>query len=455
MAGVYLVSLEKTFNQTATSPVIDSMNTISELIKKKICGKLLIVSSPKKECIDCTAALSQILRCENFMIISNFHDSEDYKSHQFVLEKNISSCKLQSSAFEGNYQGLFNLLQNECDNGSVILVVDEVWYEKLNGLCGRTHIYGPSKLSMFRGSIEQEEEKKGVHEEQVEVQGIQGEKEMFFRLQQNLSSDFQKLMRGQRTEILQKTKENLENTKEATKVLKKSVRKTFASSNNSEISMFDLDVLEKEIQIKNTELKSIKQDISKCDDIASTYQDQNLISDEDKIKIKRVFFDKNINAWRIRILNNTEVNFHDVDVYIVESKEVFCSFAIIQAKCKMWKVINIEYSEEIYGIHLIAMSQNLVITKEPFMIAPMRLICDFDGDLKKFTLTLKNYSDKVFDQIAITITDRLEDIPVMNPCIQYKEKTVEEARFEKYQNMRIYAFSGNQKITGDLDILFE
>ena len=132
----------------------------------------------------------------------------------------------------------------------------------------------------------------------------------------------------------------------------------------------------------------------------------------------------------------------------------------------MWKETGLKYDENLYNKHLIAISQNVIVSADPFLIAPYKLdysnepmIEQNDNGLSAaYYLVLKNYSKKVLDKICLTSPDYIVAYEFEYPNIGYKQETVLQATFvfdftnkkEMAEKYKIFAYSGNEKISSDL-----
>ena len=208
----------------------------------------------------------------------------------------------------------------------------------------------------------------------------------------------------------------------------------------------------------------------------STYHEPGIARSEDAfLRIDKFFWHKDLDQWRIRIVNDTDFYYHNVSIFKVETKEEICHFSVVQPHCKLWKETGIPYSEDLYGLHLIAISQDQIVMKDPFLITPCKLMYYNEpgldivqGDDPEenaggvyegiYELVLKNYSLKQFENLRLARPDQHQATEFPDQSFEYGDK-VEVAikvKFdfntnpEIYENFKIFAFSGDEKISWDL-----
>ena len=343
MTDIILVSLVNTRDQHAEREVANSVSQIAQAIRKTLRSNTLLVFSPKLECVDCAAILDQALGFKSYMIIENFHDSQEkYRDYPFIREKEITGRMLSPDFFANNYNEFFKALQTECLEGSVIILIDEEWFDRFHEFCNVTRSYGQAKLSNLLGNSLVPEQNSPQ-----EFSGIdhQKEGEIFMKFQNNLIPEFREEIRQSRQGKLVRIEETIGKSASTMEIIEDSVRNLYSSAagGSNDISNVDLDSISKEIEKQNKIVELIKQEIVHNEDLANTYSDTTVLDENPKISITKFFYEKDKNLWRIRVNNDTGVNFHNVDIYRAENKEIICSFAIVEANCQIWKTIKMGY----------------------------------------------------------------------------------------------------------------
>ena len=457
MSDILLISVDNTRDQHAESDLVNSINSIAQVVGPKLKGKPFLIFSPKQECVDCAEVLDSTLRFVNYMVIENFHtDTTKYKAHPFVSKRGISGLTLKPNFFDNNYNELFNTIQMDCEEGSVVLIVDEEWSDRLKEFCRTTKTFGHAKLSSFSRNMPAEPV--GNLVPQGVPRGAAGnDKEIFFKFQNNLIPEFRREIRQIRHEQLTRIEGALGSSANTMEGIESSVRNLYTSAptGSGDISSMDIDVIEKGIKEQKELIERIKEELDQSEEIANTYTDTNQLDQVSKITIDKFFYEKDINAWRIRVSNLTGVNFHNVDIYKVETKDKICSFAIVQANCQLWKTIPMDYSEDFYGLHLLAMSQDTVITEEPFLVSYFKIKNGTPNwETNEIEFTLKNYSETVFQMVNITVSGTIIDIGLDCSEIKYKEQIAGTIPFDKFTNCKVFAYSDNRKVTSDLMLWF-
>ena len=217
--------------------------------------------------------------------------------------------------------------------------------------------------------------------------------------------------------------------------------------------------MEEQLKVIAEGMKKVSYYINYFEDIGQTYSDPNGDIGDKKITIDRFMYNEEKENWRIRIVNQSDIDFRNVDVFKVETREKMCTFAIIQQNCIVWKDIKLEYGEDLYGLHLIAISKGIIISDNPFLIAPYKLSNPdnrgVDGDDSKIELLikLKNCSMKLLPDLCLAIPNEIEPMKFENSNIGYLDTTELWVPLSSDRNYNIFAYSGDTKITPDLQLI--
>ncbi|OMJ67543.1 hypothetical protein SteCoe_35260 [Stentor coeruleus] len=462
--GIVLIAVSQTSDNPAPSETYQNINNLVDINRDRFSGQICLAFSPKNECIDCASILDQKINIQNFVMISNFFsDSARAEYHDFVRNNNISSITLQQQLLANNMTELIKVMDFDSKEGTLILIMDDAWFDMFRNMCSPPRVFGNVSISIF-----------GQHGDIEDLEDINVETEDLVRaVQECYTKDLKLDNFGDRKLAAETVKKVFEEIPELAENIQEEVEKIVETQLatkriSSNISTFDIDTIEKNVKtLKETALK-IGKVLNYAEDMMNTYQEppKEQIQGESKIIIDKFFYEEDIKQWKIRISNDTKIDFHNVYIVIVEEKKIICKFELVQNSCKMWKETGLKYDEKLYNKHLIAISQNVIISNDPFLIAPYKLNYNQEPYVEEnenginatYYLVLKNYSKKVLEKICLTSPDYIIPYEFEYPNISYKQETTLQATFvfdftnkkdmaEKY---KIFAYSENEKVSSDL-----
>lgn len=462
--GIVFIAVSQTSDNPASSETLDNIHSLIDMNINRFSGEICLAFSPKHECIDCAFVLDQKVNISNFAMINNFSPgSSNAINHEFVRINNITSITLQHQLLANNMTELIKVFDLEQKDGTLVLLIDEAWLEMFKDLCFPPRVLGNISISIY-----------DQHSDVEDIDGSAAEAEDLVRTVQECYTKDLKLDNFKDRKVaaedvkivFEKIPELAENIQEEVEKIVETQLATKRISSN--ISTFDIDTIEKNVKTLKETCSKIEKVLEYAEDMMRTYQEppKELIENDSKITIDKFFYEEDIKQWKIRLSNSTKIDFHNVYIVIVEEKKVICKFELVQNNCKMWKETGLKYDENLYNKHLIAISQNVIISAYPFLIAPYKLNYTSDPTIEQndsgltaiYYLVLKNYSKKVLDKICLTSPEYIMAYEFEYPNIAYKQETSLQATFtfdfnnkkEMAEKYTIFAYSGNEKVSSDL-----
>jgi hypothetical protein len=436
----YLITLSDTSNQNANETLLRNIKELGSELKSKLEGGILIFS-PKLECIESAKALDREVTFSKFELIENFFDSETIPKSEFLTNYDITPMCVGDVSLNESAKYFFSFLESHDKEGScLILLLDENWFEKLRPYCKSIRNYGLANfcsLENYRPELE--------YDNSGYINDIQ----------KTLPINFRSYNFGRRIGTLENSLNFLSSNQGRVQMISDSIEHTQASnvSIHEIITSFEVDAIKKSLDSIKENLKENENILKSYEDIANTYADVNTNLELHEIQISRFFYDENEEKWRLRLINDTKLNFFNVDIVIVETQVPICNFNIIQSECTVWKTLDLEYTEDYYGVHLVALSQNIIITPS-FYVAPFKLQAVANQENNTIEFTLINYSRSKIDNILLALSNKYTPELFENINSEYKGKTHLTLNFEELKSFYAFAFYENKKISNELEIVF-
>ena len=272
----FLISLVSSNNQRAKTNQIDSIKLIGNDLLGRLETSRVLIFSPKVECIDSAAALHQIITFNDLVMIQNLYNEDDlFYGHEFTENNHISSTELE----ESSVSAIYNYIKNNIKNSSVVLLVDEIWFNNFRNFCQTTRSYIQSNISVL-----------GDYNEKLKID----EEKVFYSIEESILTDVNYYLYSDRKPFLVSSIQKLNQSEEIVTELAETLERNQENNKSLEnVTSFDLDIMEKSIKDLVSEVDKLKKTINYFEDVKNTYATQPVDFTPAKISINRFFFDDN------------------------------------------------------------------------------------------------------------------------------------------------------------------
>lgn len=240
--------------------------------------------------------------------------------------------------------------------------------------------------------------------------------------------------------LLDNTNLELNSCKANLEIIEKAVKHLSVKMNSSlNVSESLINKFDQEVKLAEEQLKACTSIVDYAVDMKNTFGDQKIKKDEDSfLEIRKFYYNEDLGIFKLQIENSTDFDYYNVSVFILETGYKLCDFSLIEKKTKVWKETDTGYRNDIYGFHLIVVSQNEIVIKEPYFISKCKLrVIErgeeiiFEGDYPKkaemvYTVEVKNYSCEPIKELLLNIPESVVGLKFTSAFLDYSEITQEE-----------------------------
>ena len=164
--------------------------------------------------------------------------------------------------------------------------------------------------------------------------------------------------------------------------------------------------------------------------------------DENTLEITNFEYDLYGGRWIVKVLNNSEYNLENVNIYNVETKQRICEIKQIQGYSSIKKIIKLEYASY-YGNHLIA-AINGKTASVGYRITPFKISNnDAKANNQTIVIRVKNNSLKLWETLNIVTSNYNQPFPLDDSNIGYKETCEIQMPIKYIENAHIFLHNGS------------
>ena len=201
-------------------------------------------------------------------------------------------------------------------------------------------------------------------------------------------------------------------------------------------------------------LTQLNSDLSLIQDFLQTKEENNTLEllnfDNNSIEILRFEYCFNKGSWMIKIVNKSENNLENVDIYNVENNELICRFKSIQPLSSIKKFIKLKY-KKYYELHLIAAIGEKIVSSA-FFVNYFHISYDLTKSNQAFIVfTIKNHSLYAFENLEIVTSTCKSSFEVKPQILNCHQSYKKEIPLISVQNSRVFLVQGNKIISNSLN----
>ena len=355
---------------------------------------------------------------------------EECKSHPFINHVNISYCHIPTVRDEAFLEAFQTSTENK---GSTLLIIENYYAEKLKQLSvvrnEEEFTYGFINRSGEQYNLENE----GGHDPQDIYTG--DDEEICEQLQKFLRKNPLSQLFEDKLRVIDETCTELSSFQSHLEVIEEAVKSLNNSSNSAgKISESSLNNFENKVNKAEELLKDCTTIIDYALDIKNTFSDpKNEKTPGSFLQVKKFYYNQDLEAFKLQIENSTDSDYYNVSVFVLETEEKLCDFSLIEKKTKVWKETELGYKDDIYGFHLIVVSQDQIVLKDPYFISKCKLkviekgeeVVDEEYYPKRaamaYTVEVKNYSMEPMVQLLLNIPESVVGLKFTSDFLDYSE----------------------------------
>lgn len=414
---------------------VEALNPIYDFLPNIIQGDTLLACFAKVECIDIGHYISYQASQKNMnfnsLALYGFekpsNQNDESKNHAFVTSNQISYLQILKNNADFLLESLKLSIKNE--GNTLIIGNSEIFSLIRNNFNSRE--FGPLKFGTLSFNENQSFELPRRNNSDFKFNDEKMCEELYLYLKNKPIIEILK-SKAADTEKPDAYIRKLDGILAEVQNFVKNL--SIQSSSSANVSESLLNKIEKEASVAKEQVEACADIIKYAVDMKNTFTDPKLAkSQESYLELRKFYFNQELGKFKIQIENPTEFDYFNVTVFILELGEEICHLSLVEKNSKVWKETEFDYRDDWYGLHLVVISQNELVLREPYYISKCKLSIEACGEEElvegsypkessiTYKMKLKNYSNDELADLYLNTPERVKGLKFLATDYNYDE----------------------------------